>query len=673
MAIIWTENFESATGATSQAGVTRNAPNRADTINGDNDLQGDFSFRSDQPDDGTLFTYPFFFTGLNGFGWLVEDTDAIATNPIAIDQLDWTGIDISGETELFFEGAFGAYNNSAVGAYRWDDDDFVSLQVQIDGGGFVEILRFESDNIAGGGQNSGDLRVDTNGDGIGDGALISLAMENYKVAISGTGTTLDLRLTFQSNAANENIAFDDFSITDGVIQASFGEITRGTDVGETINGTDGNDVIAAYGGIDSVNGLSGNDRLFGMDGGDALNGGSGNDQLWGMEGADALNGGTGFDTAYYTNSTAGVALDVTTGGTGGDAAGDTFTSIERFVGSRFNDILDGGNSNDILYGYLGNDIMNGGGGLDTLHGQDGDDTINGGSGSDRIYGGDGNDILNGGSGNDRIFGGDGTNTINGDAGNDTLFGGSGADAFDGGEGVDRVLYSTATSGVHVFLSMGGSTGDGDAFLDTFTNVENIYGTHFNDIIVGDGDANLLVGLDGNDQINGDDGNDRLIGGDGSDRLEGGNGNDTLVGQAGSDTFVFSGSFASNINFGIDRIIDFTDGVDIIEFESVSLVMSFDFLTLEQVGNDVHITEDESETGVISQWIVVVKNSLIADFSSADFTFTSSQEPLYDKDIVQDPLAELIADVQNTDESATYGSGEEYTDSGFVDALFDSFA
>jgi len=36
MAVIWIEDFESTTGATSQAGVTRAAPNRTN-VNGDND------------------------------------------------------------------------------------------------------------------------------------------------------------------------------------------------------------------------------------------------------------------------------------------------------------------------------------------------------------------------------------------------------------------------------------------------------------------------------------------------------------------------------------------------------------------------------------------------------------------------------------------------------------
>ena len=204
MAVIWIEDFESATGATSQVGVTRNAADRNDTINGDNDGGGDFSFRSNQPNDGSLGTYPVFFTGLQGFGWLAEDTDAISGGASTIETLNWTGIDITGQTTLEFSGLFGAYDQS-TGLYRWEASEFISVQVQIDGGGFTEILRFESDDAGGA---SGDMRVDTNGDGVGDGALLTTAMQEITASISGTGSVLDLRLEFTTSSANENLASD---------------------------------------------------------------------------------------------------------------------------------------------------------------------------------------------------------------------------------------------------------------------------------------------------------------------------------------------------------------------------------------------------------------------------------------------------------------------------------
>jgi Ca2+-binding RTX toxin-like protein len=49
-----------------------------------------------------------------------------------------------------------------------------------------------------------------------------------------------------------------------------------------------------------------------------------------------------------------------------------------------NDLLEGGNGDDRLYGGLGNDILRGGAGDDRLWGGPGDDILTGGDGSDRF-------------------------------------------------------------------------------------------------------------------------------------------------------------------------------------------------------------------------------------------------------------------------------------------------
>jgi Ca2+-binding RTX toxin-like protein len=117
--------------------------------------------------------------------------------------------------------------------------------------------------------------------------------------------------------------------------------------------------------------------------GDTLSGGDGNDTLIGGAGADSLDGGAGTDTADYSDSASGIIADLAAGtGTGGDALGDTYTSIENVTGSDYNDTLTGDANANVLNGGAGNDTLNGGDGSDLFMFQmgGGTDTVNGGAG-----------------------------------------------------------------------------------------------------------------------------------------------------------------------------------------------------------------------------------------------------------------------------------------------------
>ncbi|MDH3603328.1 MAG: hypothetical protein OEU26_27255, partial [Candidatus Tectomicrobia bacterium] len=118
-----------------------------------------------------------------------------------------------------------------------------------------------------------------------------------------------------------------------------------------------------------------------VSGDDVLNGGDGNDTLVGGAGADTLDGGAGTDTADYSSSNAAVNVNLDTSTfTGGDAEGDTFTSIENVTGSSHADMLTGDANANILSGGGGNDTLSGGDGSDIFIFEmgGGTDTINGG-------------------------------------------------------------------------------------------------------------------------------------------------------------------------------------------------------------------------------------------------------------------------------------------------------
>lgn len=102
---------------------------------------------------------------------------------------------------------------------------------------------------------------------------------------------------------------------------------------------------------------------------------------------------------------------------------------------------------------------------------------------------------------------------------------------------------------------------------TNTIIENVRGTDFKDVILGNAVDNMIFGKQGNDTIRGADGkdqlfgnvgNDKLFGGKGNDLLEGGVGKDKLKGDAGADTFQFDMTAAGN---KVDVVADFKNGAD----------------------------------------------------------------------------------------------------------------
>jgi Ca2+-binding RTX toxin-like protein len=257
----------------------------------------------------------------------------------------------------------------------------------------------------------------------------------------------------------------------------------------------------------------------GNDGANTIYGGAGTDTLTGGAGADTLNGGAGSDTASYASATAKVFVDLMTGGTLGDAAGDTFTSIENVTGSNYNDQLFADAVDNVLIGLDGDDV---------IYGRVGDDTLDGGNG---------NDLLNGAEGMDQLT---------------------------GGNGFDTASYFFAATGVTVDLDTGGTAGE--ALGDIYSSIERVLGSDTaGDELSGTAGTDQLRGLGGNDRLFGKDGYDILSGDAGDDEINGGGGNDDLRGDAGSDTFFFAA------NFGADVVRDFdadpTDGQDLIDLSS----------------------------------------------------------------------------------------------------------
>ncbi len=124
----------------------------------------------------------------------------------------------------------------------------------------------------------------------------------------------------------------------------------------------------------------------------------------------------------------------------------------------------------------------------------------------------------------------GTNSADnlvGSSDNDVLIGGAGNDTLNGGAGTDTADYESSTSGVTVNLSTG-TASDGLGGTDTLISIEQVGGSDFNDVLIGNALDNFILGRLGNDSIEGGDGDDQLVGGHGTDTLVGGAGNDLLA-------------------------------------------------------------------------------------------------------------------------------------------------
>lgn len=311
--------------------------------------------------------------------------------------------------------------------------------------------------------------------------------------------------------------------------------------------------------IENLIGSGFGDRLIGDGNDNAMSGLNGDDVMIGGAGGDKFSGGNGFDTVSYETAPApGITLDLRDPSHNtGDAAGDSFSSVEHVIGSAFGDLLSGDD---------GANSFDGAGGADKLFGLWGDDTLHGGAD---------NDLIDGGGWNDALFG---------DGGDDLLIGGSGADALDGGAGRDTVSYETATGPVALDMD-DPAFGRGDAAGDSFVSIEVVIGSNSDDEIHGfRSQATTVLGGAGADRLFGGDAADTLDGGQGDDVLAGGGAGDLLQGGAGFDTASYENASRSVVvDLRSPAVFTAGDAVGDV-YESIEAFRGSDFSDVF-IGND----------------------------------------------------------------------------------------
>lgn len=495
-------------------------------------------------------------------------------------------------------------------------------------------------------------------------------------------------------------------------------VRNGTSAGEFIQGSIFNDTIDGKAGADNISAAAGNDILTGGADNDFISGGVGNDKyrFEGNFGVDTLSESfnAGKDTVEFLGSTVAADLNIFVQGSSlilqrggnqitlssqfqsGQGASALFETLAFAVGPdidirRVDDdwlVRTGGNAAENFVGSIFDDTLDGGGGNDTISGDSGNDRLTGGRLDDTISGGLGNDVyrFEAAWGRDSLFESfnAGTDVISFGAGitladldfridNTTLVISDGAhqitlnSQFSSGTGsnalFERILFNngsiqslnkpldawldqTGTGGADTFVGSifddtiaglggndnlsGGSSGrdelDGGTGDDTLSGGADrdllVAGTGNDFVFAGEGD-DTVRGDQGNDSLRGEGGNDSILAGDGADTvdaglgrstIDGGRGNDSMIGGDLNDTFVFRDGD------GTDTVSGFAANRDVLRF--IGLGPQFD------TANEVLNAADQAGDNVVIDLVIggdrAVKVTLLNvdldDLSADNFLF-----------------------------------------------------
>ena len=456
--------------------------------------------------------------------------------------------------------------------------------------------------------------------------------------------------------------------------------------GESIKGTEFDDIIYANGGNDTVNAGIGDDTIYGEAGFDTLYGENGNDVLIGGTGNDRLEGGLGDDTYIYN---VGDGLDTIYDDNRGNTDNDT---IKFGEGISFSDITFSRKDNNLImtlfnditqrviiqnffsssyyqveklefadgttvpltergFEFIQND------GADNVSGTNYDDTIYGKGGNDTIYGYSGNDTLIGGKGNDRLEGsyGDDIYIWNLGDGFDTIYddnrGNTDNDTIKFGEGISFEDLSFERDGNSLIIHVNNDRTQGikiqDYYSSTYYKVEKLefadgtiietstitVATDRSDALA----AQNITGTDNNDTLTGGNFGDTLSGNSGDDVVDGKGGNDTIYGYSGNDTLIggkgndrLEGSYGDdtyiwNLGDGFDTIYDYNGGNtdnDTIKFGEG---ISFEDLLFERDGNDlvIYVNNDKTQGITIQNYYSGYSQVEKLEFADGTIVETSS--------------------------------------------------
>lgn len=192
-----------------------------------------------------------------------------------------------------------------------------------------------------------------------------------------------------------------------------------------------------------------------------------------------------------------------------------------------------------------------------------------------------------------------------------------AAAVSGNAAVSLIAGATSTLGGGSFVIVAGTriehcvTGDGSDSITGNGSANKLHGMRGNDTLSCGGGNDVAEGGQGKDRLFGQAGRDTLNGGDGDDYLMGGADDDRLVGGAGRDVLVCESIF------GRDTMLDFQDDFDRFNLDAD---LSFEELTLRRLDSDGDGTLDDVQIDVAGRGAIDVLNTALGAFNEADFLF-----------------------------------------------------
>lgn len=339
---------------------------------------------------------------------------------------------------------------------------------------------------------------------------------------------------------------------------------------------------------------------------------------------------------------------------------DLTENADRFIGTDFDESVNGLGGDDILEGSAGADVLDGGDGIDTavysgatnrvnvnllsgngsINQAEGDtyvsiENVVGSNFGDTLRGDFGDNVLTGNGGKDVLIGFNGDDELLGGAGRDILNGGNGADVLDGGSGIDQARYNGSSEAVQINLLDGTASG-GQAEGDVLLNIENLFGSNHGDVLYGD------------------DANNQILGHIGDDFLAGNGGINKLFGGAGADSFVLSDGFSFVMDFEDD-----IDRLDVTDYGFSSLAEALE--NLDQVGNHARFRVGDDTLLVLNTDMNDLMNDIIfqsapAGNEKSDFggDYVKSVELLFANQIGGQSFATNLEDDIESLELSPYG-------------------